>query len=285
MQIQTLRPGFLVQISTSIKGNVKYSVEDLGRTQDGVSLDTEWKTHKRVDDVEEADRATKARSKARSIIGSVCASSAHVMLCLEAREPELRTAIKEAQAVVAEFNRDAALSQIVLSVWVGKVSPDDALAIRMINQEMRNLMEAMQNGMRNLDVKAIREAADTARSIGQALTPEMQERVADAIELARKTAREIKKAGEAGAIEVDRLAIAKIESARTAFLDIEDQGEIGAVEHAGRAVDLEPEESSPEPMPAPAQGRMFDVDETARNAGEQIEQAYPFGYRSSDVEA
>jgi hypothetical protein len=258
MERMTLRPGLLVHVSTSIKGNVKYSVTDLGKDSDGVSEDSRWQTDRHIADKAELEAATKARSKARSLISSVCAQSPHFLLCLESRADELDKAEAEARAVVAEFNRSAKLTQIVLSVFVGVVAPDDARAIRMVNQEMANLMQAMQEGMKNLDVKKIRDAADTARSVGQMLTPEMQAKIEDAIQLARKTAREMKKASEVGAVEIDRRAIAKIENARTAFLDLEDASAIGEVEHAGRAVELDPTVKEAADAYV-AQARMFEV--------------------------
>jgi hypothetical protein len=92
------------------------------------------------------------------------------------------------------------------------------------------------------------------------LTPDVQENVQRAIDLARKTARQIVKAGETGAAEVDRAAIARINEARTQFLDLDDQAPIQDVEHAARAVDLEPEAPAPERESAPeVQPRMFDL--------------------------
>jgi hypothetical protein len=262
MQTSTLRPGLLVSLKTSLRGNVKYSTTDLGTTVtvDGAE-EARWETNRHIADKAELERATKARSKARSVVSGVCAQSAFGLLCLESRRDELETAIMEAEAIARDFNASAALSRLSFNVVVGVIAPDDARAVRAINSEMSDLLANMAEGMKNLNPQAIRDAANRARSVGQMLTSDMQAKVADAINVARQTAREMIKAAEVGVGEVDRLAIAKIADARTAFLDLDEQGTIGEVEHQGRAVELAPEPTGNEGVgePAPVQTRMFEV--------------------------
>jgi hypothetical protein len=261
MQTSTLRPGLLVAVTTSIRGNVRYRTTDLGTTVtvDGAE-ESRWETERHVTDKAEQERATKARSLARSAVQSVCAQSAFGLLCPEFKRDALDAAITEARRIVDEFNADASVTRVAFNVLAGRIAPDDAEAIRAINAEMSDLMATMAEGMRNLDVKVIRDAANRARSVGQMLTPEMQERVQDAIDVARKTAREAVKAAETGAQEIDRAAINKIMESRTAFLDLDEQAAIGDVQHTGRSLDLASEtgfEGVGEP--APVQGRMFEV--------------------------
>jgi hypothetical protein len=74
------------------------------------------------------------------------------------------------------------------------------------------------------------------------LTPEAAERVFTAVTTARTAARQIVKAGETAAAEIDSAAIRKIASARTAFLDLDDTNapDTFAPTPAARALDLEP---------------------------------------------
>jgi len=260
MQTSTLRPGLLVAVTTSIRGNVRYSTTDLGTTTtvDGAE-ESRWETNRHITDKAEQERASKARSLARSAVQSVCAQSAFGLLCPEAKRDQLDAAVSEARRIVDEFNGNASVTRVTFNVLAGRIAPDDAEAIRAINAEMSDLMASMAEGMANLDVKVIRDAANRARSVGQMLTPEMQEKVQAAIDIARKTAREAVKAAETGAQEIDRAAILRIQEARTAFLDLDDEGRpIGDVEHAGRSLDLAPEAPAPVTEP-PAQGRMFEV--------------------------
>jgi hypothetical protein len=248
MTITTLRPGLLVAVRTSIKGNVHYSTKDLPldfqayEDSATVAAVTKWETTKVVADPEEQERATKARSNARSAIQTVCAKSDFGLLCPLDKEAKLDAALDVALAIVREFNDTTNITKLSFNVLRGKIEADDVRAIRAINQEMRDLVDAMGEGMRNLDVETIRNAANKARSVSQMLTPQAQERIKGAIDLARKTAREIVKAGETGAAEVDRLAIAKLSEARTAFLDVDIAGDVQAPEAAAPvAVDFEPE--------------------------------------------
>ena len=114
-------------------------------------------------------------------------------------------------------------------------------AVKAINSEIRGLLDTMARGLGKLDVDVVREAARKAKSIGAMLEPNAQERVQKAIEVAREAAKQIVKAGETGAIEIDEVSIQRITEARTSFLDLDDAVEVQAPEAAVPVVDFEPE--------------------------------------------
>ena len=240
--LTTLRPGLLVSLNTSIRGNVNYDKRDIEAehlTGDGEKRAV-WETTRVVQDPAEHDEAVKVRSKCRSLITGVCSSSSFGLLCPEALSGKLDDAIAEARDLADQFNARAKLSHIGVYVIAGRIARDDVEAVRAINSEIRDLMDSMERGLKNLDVKVVREAADKARSLGQMLSTEASAQVQNAIDAARSAARRIVKAGEAGAIEIDSRAIRAITTARTQFLDLDDDGrEIGAPVAAGRAVDFE----------------------------------------------
>ena len=155
-----------------------------------------------------------------------------------------REGIAKARQVAVDFNARAKVTELAVYVIVGRVAQDDVEAVRAINSEVRDLMRDMTVGIKELDVKRVRDAANRARSVGSMLTPEAAERVKAAIDAARGAARQITKAGEEAAKEVDREAIKKINQARTAFLDLDASAVLPTRAPAarGRAVDLAPEE-------------------------------------------
>jgi hypothetical protein len=164
------------------------------------------------------------------------------LLCLVENRGKLDAAIAKAEGIAREFNADAEVSRLRVNVIIGEVSPDDARAIRAINQEMRDLMDAMASGIATLDVQKVRDAAGKAKSVGKMLEPNAKANVERALTIARKTARDIVKAGETGAIEIDQVAIQRLTEARTAFLDLDLDVETQAPEAATPvAVDFEPE--------------------------------------------
>ena len=148
-------------------------------------------------------------------------------------------AISEARKLAEEFNETATLTRVSIYVIIGRIAADDVEAMKAINSEVSDLMRRMEDGVRNVDAEAIRNAANAARNIAQMLTPDAASRVRVAIELARAAAKKIVSAGEQAAVEVDRGTIARIEEARTAFLDLDDAKEIAAPVVSGRAIDLE----------------------------------------------
>jgi len=240
-QFETLRPGFLVSLKTSVRGNVQYAKRDLAKetTVDGKAV-AEWETKRTIADPVEFKAAGEARSKARAVINGVCVQSAFGLLCPEKAQEELERAIKEAHAIVDAFNRTATLTRVGVFAMVGKIASDDVEAVKAINSEVSDLLGQMQEGLKNLDVKSIREAANKAKSIGQMLSPEAAVRIQMAIEAARNAARQMVKAGEQAAQEVDLRAIRTVTDMRLAFLDIGEAQEIAAPQQEARAIDLMP---------------------------------------------
>lgn len=240
LQSSTLRPGFLVSLSVAVKGNCKYDKRDIERdhkTSSG-SKKKKWETTRTIYDPEEFERAQEAASKARSLIRGVCSLTNHGLLCPVADNDVLEEVIKQAQRVVDDFNGTASMTRVRLYVMTGVIADNDEDAMRKINGEIRELMDDMAEGIKNLDVKAIRDAASQAKQIGGMLTPEAEVRLELAIKTARDVAKNIVKAGEDAAIKIDRKAVKKIEEQRTAFLDLSDETEVATPQFAGRQLDL-----------------------------------------------
>jgi hypothetical protein len=240
--IATLRPGLLVSLKTSSRGNVSYDKIDLEDEHIGVQAKAKWETTRTIADLVEYEAAKKAQSKASSIIRSVCTVSAFGLLCPEQDADRLDQAIKDAHNVVDQFNSTATLTRVNVYVIAGRIAQDDVEAVRAINSEVRDLMDSMAKGIERLDVKAVRDAASKARQLGGMLNPDAEARVRVAIDAARDAAKQIVKAGEAAAIEVDQRAIRKITEQRTAFLDLRDEVQVSRPQAEARAIDLTPTE-------------------------------------------
>lgn len=239
--VQTLRPGLLVSLKTSVTGNVKYMPHE--RTvridEDGKEI-TEIETTRVIADPQEFKRAGEARSKARSIIGGVCVGSNFGLLCPERDKEQLDKALADARAVVDAFNATATMTHVRVYAMIGRVASDDVEAVRSINSEVSDLLSKMETGLRNLDVKSIRQAANDAKAIGQMLAPDAAVRVQMAVEAARNAARQMVKAGETAAVEVDLRAVRTITDMRTAFLDLDEAADVAAPKQEARALDLTP---------------------------------------------
>ena len=89
----TLRPGLLVALNTSVKGNVNYTRRDLETDHEtDAGLKTKWETERTITDAAEYEQAIKVRSKARSLVTAVCTPTAFGLLCPETGAPELQPA-------------------------------------------------------------------------------------------------------------------------------------------------------------------------------------------------
>jgi hypothetical protein len=240
----TLRPGLLVSLKTSVRGNVQYSRKDIERektTKDG-QAHAKWETEKTVTDKKEYDAAYALRVQCRQAIAKPCANSAFGLLCPEDNLDELEAAIKEARKLTNEFNATATLTRVEVHVLTGRVAQDDVEAVRAINSEIADLLATMEKGLKNLDAKAVREAANKAKQIGPMLSADAEAKVQIAIEAARQSAKQIVKAGEQASMEIDTLTIKKIAKQRTAFLDLDDAREVVTPKAKARKVDFAPAE-------------------------------------------
>jgi hypothetical protein len=259
MQTSTLRPGLLISLKTSIRGNISYHTRDIEPahlTDDGQQR-ARWETQRTIADPDEFERATQVRSKVRSVIGGVCANSAFGLLCPENIAGNLDNAITEARRIAEDFNATAKLTRVYVYILAGRIAPDDVEAVRAINGEVRDLLADMAEGVSNLDVKVVRDAANRARNLGQMLSPDAQSRIQVAIDAARGAARQIVKAGEQAAQEIDQRTIARITEARTAFLDLDPVAEVAAPAAEARSLDLEP---TSEMKSAPASQVMLELE-------------------------
>lgn len=261
MQVSTLRPGLLVSLKTSLSGNVSYKTRDIEAdhiTGDGQRRAT-WETLRTVDDPAEHDEAVQVRGKARSLITALCAPSGFGLLCPQSKQEALNAAITEARALADGFNARAYRTRIDVNVIAGRIASDDVEAVRAINGEVRDLLTAMEDGVRKLDAGMVREAANKARALGSMLSPYAAEQVRKAIEVARGAARRIVKAGDSAAVEIDTATLEAIRTSRAAFLDLDVEAvDTGERSESGRAVDFEPAPWAYEPMPMAASSVQYD---------------------------
>jgi hypothetical protein len=242
----TLRPGFLVSLKTSMRGNVRYFRKELDvekPAEASVAVDR-WETERTIEDPSEHEAAKKAIARARQIVRRVCKQSAFGLLCPEVDAEKLDASVAEARAIVDDFNATASLSHIAIYVLTGRVMPDDVEALRAINSEIRSAMEAMSSGIEGGDADAIRDAARKAKEIGEMLATEAQTKVEMAVKTARDAAKQIvrdkERGGSQGTISIDRSAVRRINELRASFLDLDDSEDVGAAAPAaGRQLDLQ----------------------------------------------
>lgn len=246
MDTATLRPGLLVSLKTSIVGNATYrrlTLEPEHLDEAGAQR-ARWETERVIIDPAERERAIKVRTQCRVAICRPCSFSTFGLLCPEGKKAELDEAIKAANKLAAEFNAKAKLTRIAVYVIAGRIAANDTEAIRAINSELRGLLDSMESGIKSLDVKAVRDAANKAKQMGQMLSPEAAAKVKVAVEAAREVARRIVKAGEEAGAAIDRVLVRKIKESRTAFLDLDDApAKVAAPKARARAIDLAPKEA------------------------------------------
>ena len=222
-----IEPGLLVSLNSEVSGNTRYYREQLEAahvTTNGFEQSVTEVT-KIVRDPAEQKAAEKVRGKCRSLITSVCTKSRFGLLCPEDREPQLEDRVTSARTLSDDFNRDAVYTHVSFNVFWGVVAQDNVRATAAITTECQKLMEIMQLGLVELDVKKVRAACAKARQMEQMLSSDASLKVDIAVRVARQACKRIVKAGEAVVKEIDRNAIRNIGLARTSFLDLAVNGD------------------------------------------------------------
>jgi hypothetical protein len=252
IRVSTLKPGLLVHINTSIKGNVSYfKTEGETLIRDDGSEYTDWETERTIKDPKEQKLATEIRSKARWIVSAVCVPTEHGLLCPQDNRAALDEAFDKATALCVEFNRTSKTTRLKFNALAGFIADDDVKAMKAINSEVRDLINEMKTGIENCDVERVRDAAQRTKKIANMMPAQLQERIDTLVKDVRAQAKRLVEAGEQAATAIDAATLNKLASARTAFLDIEDAAPVGeAADTTGRALDLGP---ACETAPAPAQ--------------------------------
>jgi hypothetical protein len=243
-----LKPGLLVALSVRMQGGVHYSKKDLESGEDDAGQEiVRWETERTIADRAEHDAATKCRSACRTRITKVCTHTSFGLLCPATGETDLDAAVAEARELAEVFNKGARHSRVHVYVLKGRIAETDEEATRAIASEVRELLDEMNAGIREVNPARIREAADRAKKLGAVLDDSRADAVKRAVDIARKAAKEIvrrvEKGGEDAKLVLDEIATRPIDQARFAFLDIEEpepaEGEAIPAVNLQRFADLE----------------------------------------------
>lgn len=260
MKAQLLQPGFMIALSSRMKGGIEYLTlhEEASKREDG-SLTQKWETTKNVSDIDEHERGVKVRGAALYEIKKLCVSTPFCLLCPDSNEAELDAGVEVAQGLVAAFNNSSTYTKIRLYVLKAKLLGDDEQTSAAIAGEMRNLFSEMDQAIRKMDPEAIRDAATKADEISQMLVLEQKEKVSEAILSARKVAREITKTIKQKGIGAINVAsdyqeqLLAVSAASKVFLDFEEPTLLAPEDEAApvQVQELDLESSAPTSVPAP----------------------------------
>jgi hypothetical protein len=221
MDTQIMVPGILVALKTSVYGGTHYDRRTLEEEEDGSIK--RWETVRTMEDPKEHEAALEAVGKASRLVSKLCVRTSFGYLCPIDRERDLDGAIAQMRTVATDWNQRARHSFINVVAVKGRIADNDEDAVRAILQEANELLDRMDKGLSENDVKLIRDAAQRAKNLSEMMTEDTSDQITAAVAAARQAARAIVKRGEAigdkvanAIIETEQESFAK---ARFAFLD------------------------------------------------------------------
>lgn len=225
MQTHVMVPGILVALKRQVSGGVTYTRDLVESSEDEKIM--RWEGTRYMDDPEERKKAVEVAGAASRLISRLCVRTSFGMLCPTERESELNQAVVEMRAMVSSWNDKARYSFIHVSAIKGRIADNDEEAIRAILQEARELLDRMDQGLSENDVKLIRDAANKAKKLSEMMVSDTSGQIDDALAAARRAARAIVKKAESTNKRVAS-AIVKAEreafdAARFAFIEASDE--------------------------------------------------------------
>jgi hypothetical protein len=245
-------PGYMVALSTRVKGGIAYERIETDHQVEGKEDVTTWTTIRRIIDVDEYQRAQQVRTDARKLVAAQCRWTVFGQICPPDNIDNLNAAIGEARDLIEAFNETAEHSTIRLFTLKGEIANDDVEAIESISGSIRDLLGDLNDAVQGGDVKIIRSVAAQAKTMASLLDQQQhaQGALGRAIKAARRVASAIALKVEKEGVELaDVLAAANtsaISWARFAFGDPD--------------VQLPDGEEPPEDLPSAALARFAQLD-------------------------
>ena len=187
MKTVLIKPGLLVGLTSEVSGGVRYQKKYLGTDRPDPRI-SRWETTKTTDDPEELQRASAARSAARSAITSVCIETPVGLLCPQDRVAELDAAVTEAERIVAQHNASALHTWVSVNVLPAEIVASSERSNRAIAAQMAGLVDQMRMALETANPKAMREVATKAKSLSAMLAPAQEEAALAAVESVRRAA-------------------------------------------------------------------------------------------------
>jgi hypothetical protein len=224
VNIARIKPGLLVSVKTRQHGGVSYTKRDIEAprmTESGAQV-SRWETDKFVYDPDETERAQQVANRARYLVTRNCVKTEmQQLLCPNERREELRLAVAEARALVAEFNETASFTEIQIDVWVGEIVDNGVDAAQQIFASQQAFLTEMIDGLKEMDPKKVRAAINKSRDLGQMMSGQANQMLIEATRVAEAARQRIIAAGENAIVALDLEAIGKIGSVRNSFLDFD----------------------------------------------------------------
>lgn len=223
--MQTIKPGILVSLKTHVQGGVSYVRDKVQTNVSGRTEEKNWHTSKTIADVQEFEAAVQARAKISSLVRGGCIKTAFGLLCPNDWEEGLSDRIERAKLIANEYNETATITNVSFHVLKGRIAENDREATEAIMSDVKDLADQMREGIATANVKTIRDAAKKAKEMTAMLDETESKRVTEAVDAARKAAREITrrviKGEELAEVVLADLATQPIDSLRMMSLDFD----------------------------------------------------------------
>lgn len=238
-----LQSGYLVVGNITRHNCVTYQAQDRTTEREDVREESEWKTHKLVQNVVEQEALTKTCS---SLLGKLSRLGTHVngfgYLVPSNRAGDLESQLREIEQEAAAYNAKATCTSLDAWFSVFEIAGNNERIARALYRKIGEALERIVDAVGKGDVKALRQALGMIRGVESMLPETSSKALTTAVTQAREAAKAAVKASkkitddeEAVGVRKSILKAVPINPLRSSVVEI-----VTEIESTGPSVYIDP---------------------------------------------
>jgi len=195
-KVKDLKNCYLAAFKVSVHGGIRYSHSDSKTEVQERREESEWRTHKVLNDRDEYKKAQNLRNNIKRSVHRLGKANELGTIVPVENEEKLEELIAKNRAKVKEFNETARFSNIQFTALKFYISGENEAALEDMLSELRGTLIDLKRAVASADFKSIRSVVDKLKGYDMVLPETAADYLQRAIADARKQATEARKSLE-----------------------------------------------------------------------------------------
>jgi hypothetical protein len=195
-KVKDLKNCYLAAFRVSVHGGIRYSHSEEQRKIEERREESQWKTHKVLDDRDEYKRAQNMRNNMKRSVHRLGKANELGTIVPQENEGQLDDLIQKNKDMVRAFNETARHSNIQFTALKFYISGENEVALEDMLNELRMTLGDLKRAVESADFKSIRSVVEKLKGYDMVLPDTAADYLQRAIADARKQAVQARKALE-----------------------------------------------------------------------------------------
>lgn len=204
-KVKDLKNCFLVAFKVSVHGGIRYAHSDSKTEVKERREESEWRTHKVLNDRDEYKKAQNMRNNIKRSVHRLGRANELGTIVPVENEDKLEELIAKNREMVREFNATAGYSNIQFTALKFYISGENEAALEDMLSELRDTLGDLKRAVAAADFKSIRAVVDKLKGYDMVLPETAADYLQRAIADARKQAAEARKSLEERGAELSEV--------------------------------------------------------------------------------